>query len=434
MEHTNKPTCAIVAPVATVSGYGSRSRDLIRAIIALDKYQVQIISTRWGGTPINALTQGVDDDLISRLVPQLTSKPDIFIQISVPNEFQPIGNYNIGVTAGIETTMCSSDWLIGANKMDLIIVPSEHSKNVFTATKYDQINANTKVKEGLLELVKSIQVLFEGVDTSVYNKTSELSKTVVNELASIPEQFAFLYVGHWMQGDMGEDRKNVGMLIQTFLEAFKNVTDAPALILKSSGGTFSHMDRLDILKKIALIRDSVKARRLPNIYLLHGDMNESEMNSLYMHPKVKAHVSLTKGEGYGRPLAEAAMSGKPIIATAWSGHVDFLNKDFVTLIPGQLTNVHPSAAWDKVILQESQWFTADYGYFIGVLKDVYKNYNTYLEKSRKMPKYMKDNFSWELMKNKLAEILQQVPEFPKMQTLKLPQLKKIELPKLKKIE
>jgi hypothetical protein len=123
----NKPICAIVAPVATVSGYGSRSRDLIRAIIALDKYQVQIISTRWGGTPINALTQGVDDDLISRLVPQLTTKPDIFIQVSVPNEFQPIGNYNIGVTAGIETTMCSSDWLIGANKMYMIIVPSEHS-------------------------------------------------------------------------------------------------------------------------------------------------------------------------------------------------------------------------------------------------------------------------------------------------------------------
>ena len=111
MENTNKPLCAIVAPVATVSGYGSRSRDLVRAIIALDKYNVQILSTRWGGTPMNYLAQGRDEDIISRLVPNLTQQPDVFIQVSVPNEFQAVGKYNIGVTAGIETTMCSPQWI-----------------------------------------------------------------------------------------------------------------------------------------------------------------------------------------------------------------------------------------------------------------------------------------------------------------------------------
>ena len=433
MENTttiNKQTAVVVAPLATVSGYGSRSRDLIRALIALDKYDVKLISTRWGNTPLNALVAGKDDDLISRLIPQLTSQPDLFIQVSVPNEFQPIGKYNIGVTAGIETTMCSAPWLEGANKMNLIIVPSQHSKDVFIHSKYDKMDEKTKQKLGELSLEKTIEVLFEGVDLNTFKKTDELSKTIVDELSVIPEQFCFLHVGHWLQGDLGHDRKDTGMLVHTFLEAFKNVVDAPALILKTSAGTFSHMDRMEVLRRIDIIKSNIKATRLPNIYLLHGDLTDAEMNSLYMHPKVKAHVTLTKGEGFGRPLAESAVSGKPIIATAWSGHIDFLNKDYVTLIPGKLTNVHPSAAWDNVILKESQWFTADYGYFIAVLKDVYKNYDSYLEKSRKMTKYIKDNFSWELMKTKLGEILDKIPAQPVVQKLQLPKLKKIELPKL----
>jgi glycosyltransferase involved in cell wall biosynthesis len=434
MENTNKPTCVVAAPVATVSGYGARSRDLVRALIALDKYDVKIISTRWGATPLNALIAGKDDDIISRLTGPLQSQPDLFIQVTVPNEFQPVGKYNIGVTAGIETTQCSADWLEGCNRMNLVIVPSKHSKDVFLTTKYDKLDKQTQQKVGVLELVKDIEVLFEGVNLDVYKKTDTLHKTVLDEFAKIKNDFCFLSVGHWMQGDLGEDRKNMGMLVYTFLDTFKNTQNPPALVLKTSGGTFSHIDRLEILRKIDFIKQTIKATRLPDVYVLHGDLSDAEMNSLYMHPKVKAHISLTKGEGFGRPLAEASVSGKPIIATNWSGHVDFLDKDYSILVPGALNNVHPSAAWDNVILPESKWFTADYGYFMGAMKDVNKNYNKYLEKSRKTTKLIKDNFSWTAMKDKLGEILERVPEFPKVQALKLPQLKKIELPKLTKIE
>ena len=49
-----------------------------------------------------------------------------------------------------------------------------------------------------------------------------------------------------------------------------------------------------------------------------------EMNSIYNHSKVKAMVSLTKGEGFGRPLLEFSLSQKPLIVSGWSGHMDFL--------------------------------------------------------------------------------------------------------------
>jgi glycosyltransferase involved in cell wall biosynthesis len=158
------------------------------------------------------------------------------------------------------------------------------------------------------------------------------------------------------------------------------------------------------------------------------------MNCLYNHPKVKAHISFTKGEGFGRPLAEAALTSKPILASNWSGHLDFLSSETSVLLEGQLTNVHPSAQWKGVINEGSQWFAVDYSKASGYMKDVFKNYKSYLEKSRKTYHHIKTNFSFDVMKEQLAKYMNTLPEFPKQVQLKLPQLKKIELPKLKKIE
>ena len=266
------------------------------------------------------------------------------------------------------------------------------------------------------------------------SKKDPRMKELYELIDSIPNDFAFLFVGHWLQGDFGEDRKNISGLIRAFLDGFKNKQNAPALILKTSGGAVSIVDRDAILSKIEIIKNSIDSKVLPNIYLAYGDFDESEMNTLYNHPKVKAHVSFTKGEGFGRPLIEAAMTAKPIIASNWSGHLDFLSPETSVLIDGQLTNVHPSAQWKGVINEGSQWFTVDYGKGIGYMKDVFKNYKIYLEKSRKTNHHIKTNFSFEAMKVKLSEYMSRVPEFPKQAQIKLPQLKKIELPKLKKIE
>ena len=184
-------------------------------------------------------------------------------------------------------------------------------------------------------------------------------------------------------------------------------------------------------------------KTLPNVYVAYGDFSYEEMNDLYNHPKVKAHISFTKGEGFGRPLLEAALTSKPIIASNWSGHIDFLNKESSVLLPGQLTPVHASASWKGVLNQEASWFTVDYGQAVAFMKDMFKNYKNYTEKSRKTYHHIKTNFSFEAMQDKLKTILDaRIPEFPKQVNLTLPKLKKvgaegpkkIELPKLKKIE
>jgi glycosyltransferase involved in cell wall biosynthesis len=246
------------------------------------------------------------------------------------------------------------------------------------------------------------------------------------------ESFAYLFVGHWMQGNLGEDRKNVGLLVKAFFELFKNKQNAPALILKTAVTGASYMGRDQIIDKITQIKATMGDQRLPNVYLLHGEFSDVEMNEIYNHPKVKAMVSLTKGEGFGRPLLEFSLTKKPILATNWSGHIDFLNSEFTSLINGELKNVDDSAVVKDMILKESQWFTPNPGEIGHYLKDMFKNYKKYAELGKRQAHYSKTNFSWGKMDEKLNEYLDKnIPEFPKQVKLQLPKLKKIELPKKK---
>ena len=215
-------------------------------------------------------------------------------------------------------------------------------------------------------------------------------------------------------------------MIHTFLNTFKNKKNKPALILKTSITAPGITNVHELRKRIDMIKGMIDSTNLPNIYILDGDLSDEEMNSLYNHPKVKAHVSFTRGEGFGRPLLEACVSGKPIIASNWSGHLDFLNKDFNFLVGGELQNVDQSAA-NKWILKDSQWFGINLSEGAGVMKWVYDNYKKAVEKSRKNRKYVKDNFTFDEMSSKLTKILDtyKVGDGPQQVELKLPKLKKV---------
>jgi len=324
-----KPLVLVTAPVGTRSGYGSHSRDICRSLIAMDRFDVKIWPVRWGNTPMNALNEKDPNDIpiIERLMgsPNLDKQPDIHFHIVVPNEFNPIGKFNIGITAGLEATVIPGEWIEGLNRMNLNIVPSNFVKEVFINTEFEKHDQNTKQKIGQIKCTSPVEVLFEGTDTNLYKFTKEFSKDLVDELKEIKEDFCFLFVGHWLQGGLGHDRKDVGMLVKTFLETFKNKPKQPALIIKTSGATPCILDREDILNKLNEIKNTVKGK-LPNIYVLHGDLDDEEMNGLYNHPKVKVHVSFTHGEGFGRPLLEASLSEKIIgvvISIFWHQIIQF---------------------------------------------------------------------------------------------------------------
>jgi glycosyltransferase involved in cell wall biosynthesis len=413
-----KPFLLFRGPVETVSGYGAHSRDLLKSLHDMDMFDIRIDSCHWGSNPRTALKSNNEFHqwILNNKTTSLSSTPDIYVQVTVPNEFQRVGKFNIGITAGIETTMAPKEWVDGCNRMDLIIVTSTFSRDVLLQTVYNETDKVTGklIKQHRIE--KPISVLFEGVDTEIYtNKFNSLD-------IGIKEDFCYLFVGHWLKGDLGHDRKDVGMLIKCFVESFKDQEDQPALILKTSGASFSVKERESFKKKI---KDLVKGiDNPPPIYLLFGQLTDEEMNELYNHPRIKSMVTLTKGEGFGRPLLEFSMTGKPIIASNWSGHKDFLPMDKAIMIGGSLTDVHSSVI-DNYIVKGSKWFTANYSEFAEVLKVVRDDYDTFCENSQVLMEENKEKYSMEKMKEKFESIIVPHINKPKEVKLNLPQLTKL---------
>jgi glycosyltransferase involved in cell wall biosynthesis len=419
-----KPTLLFRGPIKTRSGYGSHSRDLLESLYQMNLFDIKIDSCMWGTTPMTALES---DNVFHKwiegnIVTKFDGLPDLYVQVTVPNEFQRYGKFNIGITAGIETTVAPKDWVDGCNKMDLIITTSNFSKDVLINTSYNEVNKNTNELINQYKITKPIEVLFEGIDTKIYNDTINSEFKL-----EIKEDFAFLFVGHWLKGNIGQDRKDVAMLIKCFVESFKDDTDSPALVLKTSSSSFSIKEREVFIKRIKDIVGDIP--NPPSIYLLFGDLTNKEMNDLYNHDKIKSMISITKGEGFGRPLLEFTMSGKPVIASNWSGQKDFLPIDKSILIGGQLTDVDDSAV-DQFILKGSKWFTANYNEVVEVMRLVKKDYVEYCSKSVLLKNENMEKFSLQKMKEKFEDILK--PYIPKPQSI--PQQTKLILPKLNKIK
>lgn len=413
----NRPILLFRGPVETRSGYGSHARDVLESLYKMDMFDISVDSCNWGVTPMNALEDGNEFHqwIKEHKVISMSVQPDIYVSVTISNEFRRVGKFNVGITAGVETTIVGKDLVDGCNEMDLIIVPSTFTRDSYYNTVYNETEKSTNRLIKQFRVNKPIEVLFEGVNTNIYNDVVDESFDL-----DIKEDFAFLFVGHWLKGDLGQDRKDVGMLIKTFVETYKDAEDKPALVLKTSSGAFSVKDRELIAQKIKhIVGDS----NVP-VYLLYGDLSDNEMNSLYNHPKIKSMISLTKGEGFGRPLLEFSMTGKPIIASNWSGHKDFLPMDKAIMIGGSLNDVHDSAV-DKFILKESKWFTANYNEVSSVMKLVVAEYDGFKTKSEELKEINRQEFSMDMMTQKLESILLPYAQRPERVDLKLPKLNKI---------
>jgi glycosyltransferase involved in cell wall biosynthesis len=308
-----KKNILLQAPVFSVSGYGAHSKDIALSLLRDNRFNVGIIPTGWGANSITGKLDKSDENQLIFGCNNIINNERIWVQVGIPNEFERKGYFNIGITAGLESTHISQLWIDGCNRMDLIVVPTFFTKEAFERCG----------------VTKKVEVVPEGVDASIWNVLQSEDAS----FAFLKEKFNFLCIGQWPNFPMGKDRKQISLLVTTFMKYFEGREDV-SLTLKTYINNLSSADRFFTAEKIKTLKKGIK---YPEIHLIHGELSNDELSTLYKNSKV--YVSMSSGEGWNRPTAEAAACGLPIIITNWSGHLDYLSEKNASLIPFQYENV-----------------------------------------------------------------------------------------------
>jgi len=387
----------ISGPILSRSGYGEMARFALKSLFSKsDSFDIYILPTNWGNTG-NLFEDTHEKLLIDSLIKKTqqylqatNNQPnfDVSIQVTIPNEWKKIAAYNIGYTAGIETTLISHAWYQPSETMDRIVVISEHAKSGFVNALFaDQLNNRFKI-------TKPVDVCHFPVK-NFEHKDLDLD---------LKHDFNFLAVCQW------GPRKNLEQTITAFIEEFKN--ENVGLVLKINTVNDSLLDKDFTESRIKSLLESLPKEKKCSIHLLHGHMSEQEINSLYNHPKIKVIVSSTRGEGFGFPLFEAAYNELPVIATDWSGHLDFLTmkdedgseKKMFAKVDFELKPIAKEHVWQGVLEEGTYWAYPLQTSLKNKMREVYKDYARFKSWSKKLNKWIRDNFTEEKMYDKFLAV------------------------------
>ncbi len=385
----------ITGPILSRSGYGEMARFAFRALQKNTDVDLYVLPTNWGNTgwlfEDNDERKIIDQYILKTQTyyQQTNNQPlfDISIQISIPNEWKKIAPKNIGYTAGIETNFISPAWLQPTHLMDKIIVISEHAKASFLNSVFGN---NLGQQFRVTTPIDVVHLPYRNLN----KKEIELN---------LKYDFNFLAVCQW------GPRKNLDQTITGFLEEFSN--EEVGLLLKVNTAIDSIVDREYTLKRLNNLLNNYKNRKC-SITLLHGHLSDEQMLSIYTHPKVKAIVSTTHGEGYGLPLMEAAANGLPVIATDWSGHTDFLyikkddeKKRMFGKIDYELKPIAQEHVWQGVLEAGTSWAYPKSSSYKEKLRDCFKDYGRYKSQAKNLMPYVRDMMNEEKLFNLFSSIV-----------------------------
>lgn len=325
-------------PVLTQSGYGVHARQIAKWLFSKNNIDLHIQALPWGDTPW-LIDKNIDEGFVGQIMEKTVDptgiKYDLSLQLQLPNEWDStLAKHNVGITAGVETDICNPAWVDKCNAMSAVVVPSQHS-------------ANCIMKSGSIRV--PLHVLPEAYSDAIVDK-----KTTRVDSLKFTTPFNFLFFGQITGSNPENDRKNFFYTIKWFCENFSH-DDEVGLVIKTNAGRNTKIDQKVVIQMLSGLLREVRKSSLPKIHLLHGDMNDHEVASLYRHEQIKALVSITRGEGYGLPILEAAASGLPVIATGWSGHMDFLSHGKFINVSYKIDKVHPSRVDNNIFMPNSQW-------------------------------------------------------------------------------
>jgi len=387
-------TILLKGPILSRSGYGEHARCVFRALQSRpDLYDVYIEPTNWGKTSWSYSATDENKEIIQcinkRALYQGTV--NVSMQVLIPNEWQNLAEKNIGITAGIETDLASAQWVQCCRDIDHVVVVSNHAKDVFVNSVYDDL----KVDASHIDVVGYPVKITEPEDMNLELETD----------------FNFLAVAQ------AGPRKCLDATVRWFAEEFKD--ENVGLVVKANIVNNSVPDRNNLLATFKNWVAQVQNRKC-KIYLLHGNLNDNQIHHLYHNEKIKCFVTTAHGEGFGLPIFEAAYSGLPVIAPAWSGHMDFLYKKFkkkngkpdkkplFTKVKYNLEKVQSNAVWEHVIEAESKWAFSDEKSYKKSLRNVYDAYQGKKAMADELKEYIVEEMSEEKIYQKYVDIVNEL--------------------------
>jgi len=405
-KENQKKKIILRAPVLTQSGYGVHSRQIARWLFEQldnrDDLEFFIEPLKWGITPwiVNTDTY---DGLVGRMIQHSTASDhyDVSMQLQLPNEWNPfMADYNIGITAAVETDRCSPDWVNCVNQMDLVVVPSEFVKSVF-------INSGECTTRILVLPEAFTDSCLDGALDVVAEQSAEIRMNSLVDLSKLETDFNFLIFGQFCGNNPENDRKNLVYTIKWLSEEFKDNPEVGVLI-KTNFGRNSKLDRANTVATLSKVLLETKKGPGPKFYLLHGDMTNDEVAGLYRHPKVKALVSLTRGEGFGLPLLEAAACGLPVVATNWSAHTEFLNLGKFVKVDYKLSKIHETRVDNKIFFPEMQWANPVETDVKRKLNKFYRSPGVPQEWAKELAKKLQENYSFAAISKQYDEAFKEI--------------------------
>ena len=385
------------APLLTNSGYGIHSRQLFSWLYNKKDVELTVECVQWGRTPW-ILDTDQEDGIYGKIMS--CSKPldkgdyDISFQVQLPDEWDTtLAKKNIGVTAVVETDRCNPEWIEACNKMDEIIVPSTFTKNVLK-------------RSGLL--MKRVSVIPEWYN-KIIDKSTMAKIQNDKRFSKIKKDFNILLIGTLTSNLDIDDRKNIKNTIKWLCQEFKNDDDV-GIILKTNFGKGSIADKEMCRSYLNEVLKEFRVGQSPSFYFVHGNMKKEEIASLVTHSKVKLYASATRGEGYGLPLIEAAVAGKPIVATNWSGHLEFLQRENFGNVDYDLVEISESKVDGRIFQKGFRWANPLENSFKNEVRKVRSDYETAKNKAKTMKKHIQFNFNSDVVKRKYDELFSRVVE------------------------